>query len=226
MSEPMAAPAHRPGRPKQLTDEQRQALLLDAAEHVFLDNGYHASTMADVALRAKMSKKTIYQIFPTKDALFAALLSDRLSSLTVPPIEDDDDDLAKSLENLLTSLGQIILSPQQIRLSRLMISEGWRAPEMARGFDQTGLGRGGGALEKWLARQVSKGRLLIKDPIKASKMLYGLALGDTHMFLLMSMRAYPSPEEIRARVAEAVALFLNGVDAIHPPFKPPPLPTI
>jgi TetR/AcrR family transcriptional regulator of autoinduction and epiphytic fitness len=141
--------------------------------------------------------------------MFEALLTDRLSSLTFF-LEDDSEDLAVSLENLLVKLTRIILSPQQIRLSRLMISENWRTPEVARGFVLSGLGRGGGSLEKWMSLQIAKGRLSIKDPIKAANMLYGLAIGDMHMFLLMSLRDQPSEEEIRSRVSEAVTLFLKG----------------
>lgn len=207
MSEP-ATPSHR-GRPKRISDEERQALLLDAAEHVFLERGYHCSTMDDLAGVAKMSKKTIYQVFPTKDALFEALIADRLSSLTIP-VEEDDADLAASLTALMIRLAGIILSPQQIRLSRLMISEIWRSPQLARGFHQTGLGRGGGTLEKWMSRQIEKKRLAIEDPTKAANMLYGMALGELHIFLLMSMRDQPTEQEMRDRISEAVALFLKG----------------
>jgi AcrR family transcriptional regulator len=47
------------GRPKRLSAEERRAQVIDAAEPVFLDKGYHLATMDQVASRAGMSKKTL-----------------------------------------------------------------------------------------------------------------------------------------------------------------------
>src|SRR5262245_28078149 len=65
------------GRPLQLSEAERRRRLLDAAERVFLDAGYGDATMDDVARKARMSKKTLYRLFPTKEQLFAAVMASR-----------------------------------------------------------------------------------------------------------------------------------------------------
>ena len=61
--------ARRPGargRPRLLDETTRRDRLVAAAEHVFVEMGYGAASMDDIARRAGMSKKTIYQVFETK----------------------------------------------------------------------------------------------------------------------------------------------------------------
>ncbi|WP_191909018.1 TetR/AcrR family transcriptional regulator [Hypericibacter adhaerens] len=51
------------------------------AEKVFVEQGYGAASMDEIAQDAGMSKKTLYQLFDTKEALFAAVITDRMLAL-------------------------------------------------------------------------------------------------------------------------------------------------
>ena len=62
-----AAPPGKIGRPRRHTADARRAQLVDAAQDVFLEAGYHAATMSDIAQRAGMSKKTLYQLVASKE---------------------------------------------------------------------------------------------------------------------------------------------------------------
>jgi AcrR family transcriptional regulator len=53
---------------------ERRAQLLDAARTVFVDNGYHAAAMDDIAERAGVSKPILYKHFGSKLDLYLALL--------------------------------------------------------------------------------------------------------------------------------------------------------
>ncbi len=59
--------------PTQERAKKRFAAILDAAAHVFADEGYEAATMEAIAARAETSIGSIYQFFPNKTALFHAL---------------------------------------------------------------------------------------------------------------------------------------------------------
>jgi len=63
-----------PNRGVRLPRDARRAQLLDAAQHVFVTNGYHAAAMDDIAERAGVSKPVLYQHFPGKLELYLALL--------------------------------------------------------------------------------------------------------------------------------------------------------
>ncbi|WP_370618313.1 TetR/AcrR family transcriptional regulator [Mumia sp. Pv 4-285] len=65
------APRPRGGR---LPRSARRAQLLEAAREIFVDNGYHAAAMDDIAERAGVSKPVLYQHFPGKLELYLALL--------------------------------------------------------------------------------------------------------------------------------------------------------
>jgi AcrR family transcriptional regulator len=56
------------------TRAARRQRLLDAARETFLRDGYHGATMERVAEDAGVSKQTLYNYFPDKDALFIALM--------------------------------------------------------------------------------------------------------------------------------------------------------
>ncbi|WP_181011975.1 TetR/AcrR family transcriptional regulator [Bosea psychrotolerans] len=60
---------------------QRVSALLDAASAVFAEAGYEAATTTEIARRANASIGSLYQFFPTKEHLAAALHARHLDSL-------------------------------------------------------------------------------------------------------------------------------------------------
>ncbi len=61
-------------RGARLPRSARRAQLLVAAQEVFVENGYHAAAMDDIAERAGVSKPVLYQHFPGKLELYLAIL--------------------------------------------------------------------------------------------------------------------------------------------------------
>ena len=117
--------------------------MIQAAEDVFLERGYVLATMDDVSRRAGMSKKTIYQLFSTKQALFAALIAQYTEHLMLPIRSDDGTRGPRAvLEEFLRQLARFVLSPRQIAMHRLVISEAMRTPELAQAFLREGDGHG------------------------------------------------------------------------------------
>ena len=66
------SPQRRP--PQRQRGHARVDALLKSAAEVFLDKGYDAATMTDIAASAGASIGSLYQFFPTKPALALALL--------------------------------------------------------------------------------------------------------------------------------------------------------
>jgi AcrR family transcriptional regulator len=66
-------PANRPHQDR----AAKAAAILDAAEPLFLNSGYEATTMAMVAAAAGISPNAVYWYFPGKDDLLAAILRRR-----------------------------------------------------------------------------------------------------------------------------------------------------
>ena len=78
-----ATPAKRAATPRggRLPRNARRAQLLDAALEVFVEQGYHAAAMDDIAEHAGISKPVLYQHFPSKLDLYLALLDAQAEDL-------------------------------------------------------------------------------------------------------------------------------------------------
>ncbi|MBT2566214.1 TetR/AcrR family transcriptional regulator [Arthrobacter sp. ISL-85] len=64
-----------------MTPGERRQLLLQAAQSVFVANGYHAAGMDDIARAAYVSKPVLYQHFASKRELYLELLDINLGTL-------------------------------------------------------------------------------------------------------------------------------------------------
>ncbi|MGH3360150.1 MAG: TetR/AcrR family transcriptional regulator [Nocardioidaceae bacterium] len=78
MSEASASERPRGGR---LPRNARRAQLLGAALDVFVERGYHAASMDDIADEAGVSKPVLYQHFPSKLELYLALLDSSVDTI-------------------------------------------------------------------------------------------------------------------------------------------------
>jgi TetR/AcrR family transcriptional regulator of autoinduction and epiphytic fitness len=199
------------GRPREISEDERRRRLIAVAEKVFVEQGYGAASMDEIAQDAGMSKRTLYQLFDTKEALFAAVITDRMRALGegaeqaagARPLKD-------VVVDYLCEAARFILSPRHVALFRVLIGEAWRAPGMAQAFDNACAGRGKSVLARWLAQEVEAGRLELEDPVQAAGMLFGMVVGEPHHRMLMGEGRPPSKKAIEARVRKAVDIFLQG----------------
>jgi len=201
------------GRPRQLDETARRERLISAAEHVFVEMGYGAANMDDIARRAGMSKKTIYQVFETKHELFAAVIDSRRDALAAMIEAEGSDDSREPedvLRQFLRQIARFILAPRQSALYRLAVAESQRAPELANAFYREGSTKVCSSLTEWLASQHERGILHVPDPASAGKMLFYMAIAELQMRLLIGECREPDEAVIDERVDHAVRLFLDG----------------
>src|SRR6185295_14280347 len=95
------------GRPRQIDEAERRNRLIEAAEKVFVEVGYATASVADIAHHAGMSKKTLYQLFDTKEAVFAAVISARRAALKEMLEAQCCGDAQSPQDVLRTFLGQV-----------------------------------------------------------------------------------------------------------------------
>ena len=80
-AEPSATSRPESARGMRLPREERRTQLMAAAREVFVECGYHAAAMDDIADRASVSKPVLYQHFPSKLDLYLALLEEGIETL-------------------------------------------------------------------------------------------------------------------------------------------------
>jgi AcrR family transcriptional regulator len=209
-----AVPLRR-GRPCQIDEPERRRLLIEAAESVFLECGYGAAVTSDIARRAGMSKKTLYRLFESKEALFAAVIASRRESIGQAPIGDihcaDVAAVRRVLSRHVGQLARFILAPRQVALYRLVIAEAHRAPELSLAFYSEGPGKALRQIAEFLHRQDACGILRVSNPALDSIMLISMAVSELHMQLLIGAVAILDDQIIDARVHHAIRLFCDGV---------------
>lgn len=81
MDQPSTAPNTRPTMRslRERQREERAALILDAAQQVFFENGYYDASIDQIAGRAGIAKGTVYLHFQSKEDLLVALVAQQLS---------------------------------------------------------------------------------------------------------------------------------------------------
>jgi AcrR family transcriptional regulator len=201
------------GRPRQIEQAARREKIIEAAEQIFVETGYGAANVDDIARRASMSKKTIYQIFDTKESLFAAVIAARravLASMIDAEACNAEDSPEKVLRHFLSEVACFVLAPRQAALYRLVIAESQRAPELAHAFYREGPTKARSALTQWLALQHERNLLHVPDAASAAGMLFSMVIAEPQMCLLIGESREPSEEAIKERVDRAVEIFLNG----------------
>lgn len=203
------------------------AALIAAAETVFLEKGFHAATMNDVARAAGMSKKTIYALVESKIELFFNILADHHARIVFPAPEPGWS-LADILSANLLALGRFLLDPAQIALLRLILAEYTHSPDFGRVFMRARLAKAKSRLQDALAGIAREQGVPPAQAREGAAMLFGMALGEFHISALIGFRAPPSRAVLEARIRRAVEIFLKGVCApdANPPSEtcgaPPP----
>ena len=146
--------------------DARPAELLDAALEVFAEKGFAAARMEDIATRAGASKGTIYLYFPSKEAVFQALVQ----SMIIPNIaqaeaiaDQYDGQIAPLLRQLFGLLTEILRNSRIVVLPRLIIGEVYRFPDLARFYKENVLDRGLGLIARLHQRGVESGEFRPED---------------------------------------------------------------
>lgn len=112
---------------------RRRLAILDAAYAEFLEKGFAATRIEDVARRAGVAKGTIYLNFPDKQALFEEMVRavlrpqrDEIEALAAAPRTSIRDFLDKTLKDAAG-----LPASRQGDVMRLLVSEGLRFPNVA-----------------------------------------------------------------------------------------------
>ena len=119
--------------------EQKRLSILTAAIELFCQHGFPHTSMDEVAKIAGVSKQTVYSHFGSKDDLFVAAikskcLSHQLSdSLLIDPKEPE-----QCVMDFAIKFGEMIVSPEAIKVYRACIAQSESHPELSKMFYSAG----------------------------------------------------------------------------------------
>ncbi|WP_334597046.1 TetR/AcrR family transcriptional regulator [Pseudomonas alvandae] len=199
--------------PQRLTERKREAIL-QAAIAEFRSSGFEVTSMDRIAATAGVSKRTVYNHFPSKEELFAEILNRLWNSITA---EQDmpyrsQAPLREQLQTLLQAKLQLLADENFLDLARIAIAATIHSPERAQDMVSR-MGEREEGLTAWIRQAQADGRLKPVEPAFAAQQMHGLL--KTFAFWPQVSMGQPSlAQEEQTRVIEsALDMFLSRYQA-------------
>jgi TetR/AcrR family transcriptional regulator, mexJK operon transcriptional repressor len=129
--------------PRRLRRAEKRASILRAARPILLRDGLGGTTLDRVAAEGGIAKMTLYRHFPSKEALFEGLVTAMCEymreGLENAALADIDKPSANRLADELRAFVAALIEPDALALYRLIVADGWRFPDLAHAFEQSGM---------------------------------------------------------------------------------------
>lgn len=192
-----------------LTDQKREAIVM-AAIAEFRDRGFEVTSMDRIAARAEVSKRTVYNHFPSKEELFAEILH-RLWSCA-PPLADapyrPDRTLHEQLRELLWQKMRTLNDSSFLDLARVVVGATVHSPERAQAW-MTRLNEREETFTVWIRAAQQDGRLKAIDPGFAATQMHALLKSFAFWPQVTFNAALLSPQEQERVVESTLDMFLG-----------------
>ncbi len=205
-------------RARRSTPEVRQADILDAALAEFASHGFEGARVEDIARHARVSKGTVYLYYPTKQALFEALVRRDIAprvAAAVGILNDYNGPLEPVLMGVAQMASAAIRDGRLPIYPKLIIAESGRFPDLALFYRREVVGQMLGALTGLFDRALQRGEisgvtaemaahLVIAPVLKA--MLWELVFGK------IEEKPFPPEPYLKAHIQ----VFLRGLNHKEP----------
>ncbi len=201
-----------PGRPPEMEECERRRRILNSACEILQAHGYHAASMDKVAQCSGMSKRTLYQLYPSKQDLFLSLIGARLFCLP-SPVEPVAETPEEELAGLLSGVARWLLCPDQIELIRAIIAETPEAPDITEIMLNLKKGGETNIFNRWLRDYCVASGHPEADISGLSRHLFGMTIGELMLNGLIGADEYMTPDAIGHFLSSGARLFLAGLRA-------------
>jgi len=200
------------GRPKADSEAQKSAIF-QAFMDVLLVSGYRKTTTLAIARKCGISKNTLYNHFPSKEALFVAFVHKRGIALN-EHLDAAIDDSTIAIEDALKNFGRDVLavltSDISLALNRTAISAAASKDlSFSKAYMKYGRDPIKEKVEAMLDAACSRGDLVIDDIDTAVQDLLGLLNGDLQLRQLFAVTPTPDKMQIARKVDHAVRQFIK-----------------
>jgi len=188
----------------------RRARILSGAAETFIAEGYEGASMSQIAESANVSKDTLDNYFPSKQALFSAFVRQRCNQVMQDVFGELQNDSPVELE--LRRIGMLMLklmiAPAGQSTFRVVVMEAAKFPELAKTFMECGPQAMVSRMTAWLTVQNDAGKLQMPDPQFSAEQFFAL----TQTGLVLRSRVEPNyranEAEIDKVLTGAIRVFL------------------
>lgn len=194
--------------PQRLTDRKREAII-QAAIAEFRAHGFEITSMDKIAATAGVSKRTVYNHFPSKEELFAEILNQLWARIIAEPSVsyDREQPLHEQLRLMLREKVQMMADENFLTLARVAIAATIHSPERAQNMIER-MGEREEGLTVWIRAARADGRLKPVDPEFAAHQVQGLLKAFAFWPQISLGRAALDPDAQNAVAESALEMFL------------------
>ena len=197
-------------QPSRQSSTERQASLIQAATTLFAKKGFNGTTTKEIARAAGISEALVFKHFPTKRALYAAILAEKvtiselLSAIEESAKKRDDRRVFTLIAGYRIRPG---VDPTLLRLLLFSALEGHELSDMFFGkhhkvfYDH---------LAAYIHTRVGDGAFRQVDPLLAARAFIGMVV---HHRLLHEIFGVPIDRPYDDTVSTYVDIFLQGLVA-------------
>lgn len=204
-----------PDTPAPRSHSDKRMSVIEAAAHVFCQEGFGAANIDLVAAQAGVSRQTIYNHHGDKEKLFLAVVREMTERInaeifeTLATFPDKPTDLKADLIAFgVRMMANCACSRDGKFITKLIQREGERYPTLFEAWQQDGPGKTWAALAARFARLALAGHLQMEDPDLAARQFMALLRADLQMSMLLGKA--PTDEELQSAASNAVATFLRA----------------
>lgn len=198
-------------RKRRRRKEARPAEIIEAGMKEFADKGFAATRLDDVALRAGISKATIYLYYPSKEALFEAALRDRLINTMDAMAEVTltfEGSTEALLRTFLAAAYDRLIDGEASVLLKVLIAEGHRFPALVTLYRETAVARGMQVLGAILRRGAARGDLRLPPEAIDPRLILAPAVAAAIWTMVFAESA---PIDREAFMAAHLDILLRGI---------------
>jgi TetR/AcrR family transcriptional regulator, mexJK operon transcriptional repressor len=199
----------RAGRPPSSTPEQQLTKLIGAAIGILGVQTIDADfSMTQIALRAGISKRTVYTLVSSKEELVSHILTNNIvptTNVLDTPVTDSTSARAV-LTRFLVAWALVAVSPLTVGLFVMAIRERSRFPAIGTSYYRSGKQNGIAQLSRWLKRMHEQKFLIVHDSLLVADVLLSTTASEPQRALALGVPAALKPKDLEKRIAAIVAL--------------------
>ncbi len=198
------------GRSAAGQDTRKRRQILDGAYRIFMQQGFDATSMGDIAREAGVSKGTLYVYFDSKERLFQELVREEKARQfpAIFAINPNETDVRAVLTRIGRQFARFITQSHVVMAMRTIIAMAERMPDIAIEFFDSGPRQCANQLADYLRAQIATGSLAMADVDLAAAQFLELTQATLSRPPLFGIQEPLSDERIDAVVDSAVNMFL------------------
>jgi len=203
-----------PFKPKwERRKEARPQELLAAALNLFVERGFAATRLDDVAKAAGVSKGTLYLYFSSKEDLFKAVVRESIVPLIGEAegmIDEYTGGTAQLFREVMTSWWEKVGDTKLSGLPKLMMAEACNFPELASFYQEEVVNRGENLIASMLRRGMERGEIRRVDLEIDARLLIA------PMIMMMMWKhssdvCHVPPEKLHTYLQHYIEMALHGL---------------